>query len=90
MWLMFYSGVPEFHVDADKGFLFSSFDDSFVCQKKNHFQLTMHVDMRGTPAYVKTNTGALKHVDSCYLHFYGIKVGLFPAYLSAFCNCCFF
>ena len=26
-------------VEADKGFNFSHVDDSFVCQKKNHFQV---------------------------------------------------
>jgi len=30
-------------VDADKGFNFSPQDDSFVCQKKNHFQVTLRV-----------------------------------------------
>ena len=28
-----------FQVEADKGFNFSTVDDSFVCQKKNHFQV---------------------------------------------------
>ena len=30
-------------VSADKGFNFSSLDDAFIAQKKNHFQLTCHV-----------------------------------------------
>lgn len=31
--------VTEFEVEADKGFNFSSIDNAFVCQKKNHFQV---------------------------------------------------
>lgn len=61
-------------MDVDKGFLFSTFDDSFVCQKKNHFQLTIHADTNTVPAYVKTNSGTIEAIDSCYLHFFGIKV----------------
>ena len=30
---------PAFVVEADKGFNFSHVDESFVCQKKNHFQV---------------------------------------------------
>lgn len=29
----------DFQVEADKGFIFSVGDDSYVCQKKNHFQV---------------------------------------------------
>jgi hypothetical protein len=37
--------VPiQFQVDADKGFNFSHSDDSFVCQKKNHFQVCSKYD----------------------------------------------
>jgi hypothetical protein len=32
--------VPHYRVDADKGFNFSNADDAFVCQKKNHFQVS--------------------------------------------------
>jgi hypothetical protein len=31
-------------VDADKGFNFSNTDEAFVCQKKNHFQLSVQVN----------------------------------------------
>ena len=34
-------------VEADKGFNFSHVDDSFVCQKKNHFQVRQSVCSRG-------------------------------------------
>lgn len=32
-------------MDADKGFNFSNPDEAFVCQKKNHFQVTVHVQV---------------------------------------------
>ena len=32
--------MPDYRVDADKGFNFSFADDAFVCQKKNHFQVS--------------------------------------------------
>ncbi len=33
-------------VTADKGFVFSAVDCAFIAQKKNHFQLTCHVQVR--------------------------------------------
>ena len=60
-------------MDADKGFNFSVADDAFVCQKKNHFQVTVHIGLSGSPAYIKTPDGT-KKVDAYHLHFYGIKV----------------
>ncbi|XP_076328774.1 uncharacterized protein LOC143234966 isoform X2 [Tachypleus tridentatus] len=67
--------VPPFNfrVDADKGFNFSYTDDSFVCQKKNHFQITVHVQSIGDPQFIKTSDG-LKKIDNFYLHFYGVKM----------------
>ena len=38
----FTSPEIDFHVETDKGFNFSIVDDAFVCQKKNHFQVTVH------------------------------------------------
>ena len=64
-----------YRVDADKGFNFSVPDDSFVCQKKNHFQVTVHMGIDGVPKYVRTPDG-VKKVDNFYLHFHGIKVSL--------------
>lgn len=51
-----------YRVDADKGFNFSVGDDAFVCQKKNHFQVTVYIGMLGEPKYVKTPEG-LKPLD---------------------------
>ncbi|XP_061181397.1 myelin regulatory factor-like isoform X2 [Saccostrea echinata] len=64
---------PNFRVDADKGFNFSQPDDSFVCQKKNHFQVTVHMQVSGDPRYVTTPEG-VKKIDAFYLHFNGIKM----------------
>lgn len=65
--------IPHFRVDADKGFNFSNSDDAFVCQKKNHFQITCHVQLHGNGVYVKTQTG-LEKVRTFNLHFYGVKL----------------
>ncbi|KAK9886512.1 hypothetical protein WA026_016791 [Henosepilachna vigintioctopunctata] len=64
--------VPHYRVDADKGFNFSTADDAFVCQKKNHFQITCHVQVIGDAQFVKTAEGFQK-ISSFHLHFYGVK-----------------
>ncbi|KAF2974701.1 hypothetical protein EK904_001568 [Melospiza melodia maxima] len=46
-----------YHIVTDKGFNFSTTDDAFVCQKKNHFQITVHIRITGHPKYVKTQQG---------------------------------
>ncbi|XP_075679122.1 uncharacterized protein LOC113790989 isoform X2 [Dermatophagoides pteronyssinus] len=64
-----------YRVDADKGFNFSNADDAFVCQKKNHFQVTVHIQIVANPFYVKTlSTEIFQKIDNFYLHFYGVKV----------------
>uniref|UniRef100_A0A8C6KZG4 Myelin regulatory factor n=1 Tax=Nothobranchius furzeri TaxID=105023 RepID=A0A8C6KZG4_NOTFU len=65
--------MPTYRVDADKGFNFSLADDAFVCQKKNHFQVTVYVGMLGDPKYIKTNEG-LQPIDCFYLKLHGVKV----------------
>ncbi|XP_041367258.1 myelin regulatory factor-like isoform X2 [Gigantopelta aegis] len=62
-----------YRVDADKGFNFSVPDDSFVCQKKNHFQVTVHMSIDGVPKYIRSPDG-VKKVDTFFLHFHGIKM----------------
>ncbi|XP_052239397.1 myelin regulatory factor-like isoform X2 [Dreissena polymorpha] len=64
---------PQYRVDADKGFNISTSDESFVCQKKNHFQITCHVCVSGEPKYVRTPEG-VKKIDHFCLHFYGVKL----------------
>ncbi|XP_031420495.1 myelin regulatory factor isoform X3 [Clupea harengus] len=65
--------VPTYRVDADKGFNFSLADDAFVCQKKNHFQVTVYVGMLGDPKYVKTSEG-LQPIECFYLKLNGVKL----------------
>ncbi|XP_010215563.1 PREDICTED: myelin regulatory factor-like protein [Tinamus guttatus] len=62
-----------YHIATDKGFNFSITDDAFVCQKKNHFQITVHIGIPGNPKYVKTLLG-LKPIEKFYLKAFGIKV----------------
>ncbi|KAK7922057.1 hypothetical protein WMY93_008959 [Mugilogobius chulae] len=65
--------MPTYRVDADKGFNFSLSDDAFVCQKKNHFQVTVYVGMLGDPKYIKTQEG-LQPIECFYLKLNGVKV----------------
>ena len=48
-----FSPKTGFQVETDKGFNFSLVDDSFVCQKKNHFQVTVTMVFHRTPKYLK-------------------------------------
>lgn len=64
---------PQYRIDSDKGFNYSTPDEAFVCQKKNHFQVTAHMLIPGEPRYVRTPEG-VKKIDAFYLHFYGVKV----------------
>ncbi|XP_075423069.1 myelin regulatory factor isoform X4 [Ascaphus truei] len=65
--------LPTYKVDADKGFNFSVGDDAFVCQKKNHFQVTVYIGMIGEPKYVKTPDGILP-LECFYLKLNGVKL----------------
>ncbi|XP_071590453.1 myelin regulatory factor-like protein [Heliangelus exortis] len=62
-----------YHIVTDKGFNFSTADDAFVCQKKNHFQITVHIRITGNPKYVKTQLGG-QPIEKFYLKAFGIKV----------------
>lgn len=81
------SPMPTYRVDADKGFNFSLSDDAFVCQKKNHFQVTVYVGMLGDPKYIKTSEG-LQPIDCFYLKLNGVKVseGKTVSMTSTFCS----
>jgi len=61
-------------VDADKGFNFAPLDDAFVCQKKNHFQITVHIGVAAVPKAVKLTDGVTQPIDELHLYFYGVKV----------------
>ncbi|CAH2326243.1 myelin regulatory factor isoform X2 [Pelobates cultripes] len=65
--------MPTYKVDADKGFNFSVGDDSFVCQKKNHFQVTVYIGMIGEPKYVKTPEGIVP-LECFFLKLNGVKL----------------
>uniref|UniRef100_A0A669PNG3 Myelin regulatory factor like n=1 Tax=Phasianus colchicus TaxID=9054 RepID=A0A669PNG3_PHACC len=62
-----------YHIVTDKGFNFSATDDAFVCQKKNHFQITVHIRITGHPKYVKTQLG-VKPIEKFYLKAFGIRM----------------
>lgn len=64
---------PSFTVEADKGFNFSTVDDSFVCQKKNHFQVTVNIGVINQPKFLKINK-ELKPIKYFGLSLYGIKL----------------
>ncbi|XP_051032235.1 myelin regulatory factor-like protein [Phodopus roborovskii] len=70
-----YEKLPDvgYQVVADKGFSFSPVDEAFVCQKKNHFQITIHIQVWGSPKFVKTQMG-LKPIEMFYLKAFGLKV----------------
>ncbi|CAG4949617.1 unnamed protein product [Parnassius apollo] len=64
--------TPSYVVGADKGFNYSQIDEAFVCQKKNHFQVTCQIQVQGEAQYVKTTEGFQMIKNMC-LHFYGVK-----------------
>ncbi|KAM9705759.1 myelin regulatory factor-like protein isoform 2-T3 [Menidia menidia] len=62
-----------YHVDTDKGFNYSATDEAFVCQKKNHFQVTVHIGVTTEPSYVRTPSGPLE-VSHFQIKVFGIKL----------------
>lgn len=60
-------------MDTDKGFSYSTADEAFVCQKKNHFQVTVHIGMAGDPRFVRTS-GGLMPIESFHVNLFGVKV----------------
>ncbi|KAJ8269301.1 hypothetical protein COCON_G00119080, partial [Conger conger] len=65
--------TPAYHVDSDKGFNYSSTDEAFVCQKKNHFQVTVHIGITGSPKCVRTPSGS-KPICSFHVKVFGVKL----------------
>nr|XP_057923408.1 myelin regulatory factor-like protein isoform X2 [Doryrhamphus excisus] len=65
--------APAFLVDTDKGFHYSPADDAFICQKKNHFQVTVHVGVATEPRYVPTPRG-VEQVDHFLIRVFGVKL----------------
>ncbi|XP_054623756.1 myelin regulatory factor-like protein [Dunckerocampus dactyliophorus] len=64
---------PVFLVDTDKGFHYSPADDAFICQKKNHFQVTVHVGVATEPRFVPTPRG-VQQVDHFLIRVFGVKL----------------
>ncbi|VDM08774.1 unnamed protein product [Wuchereria bancrofti] len=64
----------EMHVVADKGFNYSTMDNCFVNQKKNHFQISVHIEAidNHPPNFVKIGN-ELKMVKEFKLAFCGVK-----------------
>ncbi|KAF7229480.1 myelin regulatory factor-like protein isoform X1 [Nothobranchius furzeri] len=59
-------------VHTDKGFNYSPSDEAFVCQKKNHFQVTVHIGVAADPLFVKTQDGP-QEVDYLHIKVFGVK-----------------
>ena len=81
-----YSNVQTYRLDGDKGFNFSQIDKAFVCQKKNHFQITSCLSFSDGPQYVMSSEGP-KQVEGFFMHFYGVKVCISLAYAHACRRC---
>ncbi|MEQ2266592.1 hypothetical protein XENORESO_011776 [Xenotaenia resolanae] len=64
---------PGYHIDTDKGFNYSTADEAFVCQKKNHFQVTVHIGVAAEPHYVRTPSG-LQKIGHFQIKVFGIKL----------------
>ncbi|VDK49659.1 unnamed protein product [Anisakis simplex] len=64
----------EMHVVADKGFNYSNMDSCFVNQKKNHFQISVHIEAIDShpPSFVKVGN-ELKLITEFKLAFCGVK-----------------
>nr|XP_020469098.1 myelin regulatory factor-like protein [Monopterus albus] len=64
---------PAYCVGADKGFSYSAADEAFVCQKKNHFQVTVHIGVASEPQCIRTASGP-QQVDYFLIKVFGIKL----------------
>jgi hypothetical protein len=64
-----------FCVEADKGFNYSQWDESFVCQKKNHFQISVQLRFSKIPKFLKFFAGGceMEVINFFSLHLHGIK-----------------
>lgn len=64
--------ITSFEVQADKGFNHSPLDDAFVCQKKNHFQVSIKVRISAAPKYVQIGN-TLRPISGLFLAIWGLK-----------------
>ncbi|KAI6661726.1 Myelin regulatory factor-like isoform X3 [Oopsacas minuta] len=67
--------ITEFKVVADKGFHFSFTDEAFICQKKNHFQVSVTMCFDKKPRYIQAEAGRpLEKISKFSLHLYGMRL----------------
>lgn len=66
--------IPAFQLfcDVDKGFKSSPENNGYICQKKNHFQVSTVLSTSKRVAYVSTESGMLK-VKELLLDLHGVK-----------------
>lgn len=58
--------------DVDKGFKASA-TEGYICQKKNHFQVSIRVAASDCPRVVDTGDGTMAKVEGLFVELYGIK-----------------
>ena len=58
--------------DVEKGFKVSA-TEGFICQKKNHFQVSIRASAADALAAVETGDGATAKIEGLYVELYGIK-----------------
>lgn len=69
-----FSEALKMNVVADKGFNFIPSENAFVNQKKNHFQISVHLENYGlTPCLLVAKDGRQYPISHFELDFYGIK-----------------
>lgn len=67
-------GNFQFKVRSDKGFSYSAIDAAFLCQRKNHFQMTVTMDMLDRPRFAQLSPGRmLQPIREVFLCVHGIK-----------------
>jgi len=65
-------GLAQFTLDVEKGFVYSPVDKAFICQKKNHFQMSVKFAPIQN-AFVKLPNGKLVTADNLFLCVHGLK-----------------
>lgn len=64
--------IWSFDVEADKGFSYSILDESFVCQKKNHFQVSVSISLNGVPKFVQIED-SVRPISELFVAIWGLK-----------------
>ena len=66
-------GTSQFTVDLDKGFSFSPVDRAWVCQKKNHFQMSVKFAPL-LQKFIRLPSGAMVAADNLTIGVQGLRV----------------